>query len=239
MDQITEKIIELLECECEVIAPQPNANLVMKAYEQAKEEGKEQGFYPVLLVPNEDILERLKSSKGVEAYLTEYKKHQGKDILSGYLQELRLCLEKQGEPWEEVLSTVERGQPVDEYIGFIPEEWDMTFEVILAKVPTTRPWEVFAWIPVGGWNECPPTEYMIAVMKEWYESYGFETVVITSDMIEGAPDHRPQTAEEAMEIATNQYAFCPDLVEQCCGDATIGQLADTLLQSDVWFFWWD
>ena len=43
----------------------------------------------------------------------------------------------------------------------------------------------------------------------------------------------------AMELAMEQYAFCPDTVDQGPEDASIGWLADTLRQSDKWFFWWD
>ena len=46
-------------------------------------------------------------------------------------------------------------------------------------------------------------------------------------------------AAKAMELAMEQYAFCPDAVDQGPEDASIGWLADTLRQSDKWFFWWD
>ena len=39
--------------------------------------------------------------------------------------------------------------------------------------------------------------------------------------------------------AQEQYAFCPDVVDQGGEDATVGALADTLRQSDKWYFWWD
>ncbi len=42
-----------------------------------------------------------------------------------------------------------------------------------------------------------------------------------------------------MEVAQEQYAFCPDVVDQGGEDATVGALADTLRQSDKWYFWWD
>ena len=42
-----------------------------------------------------------------------------------------------------------------------------------------------------------------------------------------------------MEVATEQYGFCPDIVDQEQGDPTVGNLADVLWQSTVWYFWWD
>ena len=42
-----------------------------------------------------------------------------------------------------------------------------------------------------------------------------------------------------MEAATEQYGFCPDVIDQGTEDATVGALADVLRQSFVWYFWWD
>ncbi|WP_430384497.1 DUF4253 domain-containing protein, partial [Anaerotruncus colihominis] len=44
---------------------------------------------------------------------------------------------------------------------------------------------------------------------------------------------------KAMEAATEQYGFCPDIVDQEQDDPTVGNLADVLWQSTVWYFWWD
>ena len=42
-----------------------------------------------------------------------------------------------------------------------------------------------------------------------------------------------------MELALQQYAWCPDVVDQGAEDCTVGTLADTLAKSTVWYFWWD
>jgi hypothetical protein len=152
MDLIIKEIIEILSCECEVIGPQEDSRVILEAYKKAKDEGAQSGFTPVILVPDEKLLELMKSAQKPEYYLEESKKHNGKDILDGYLQEIKDCLKRQGEPWEEVVNTVERGQEIDEFIGYMPDDWNETLDVILAKIPTTHPWEVFAWVPMGGWN---------------------------------------------------------------------------------------
>lgn len=50
--------------------------------------------------------------------------------------------------------------------------------------------------------------------------------------------HLESIEEKAMRAAAEQYAFCPDTVEQSASDATICWLADTLRQSKIWYFWW-
>ena len=34
---------------------------------------------------------------------------------------------------------------------------NMTYPLILAKIPVKNPWEIFAYLPFGNWNECPDT----------------------------------------------------------------------------------
>ena len=239
MDKITKKIADLLECEYEILPPAGDPAQILQQYEQAKLEGLEQGYTPVLIVPSEELFELLEKKEAPSYYLEEYKKHKGTEILEGFLQELKNLAEKYGEEWEDVIGEICHGEAMNEFISYTPEDAGETVEVILAKIPVKQPWEVFAWVPMGGWNDCPPTPYMMAIVKEWVNAYGFQPVAIAADMVEGTVPKLPKDEEEAMEIAQQQYAFAPDLVEQCCGDATLGQLADTLSKSNVWFFWWD
>lgn len=42
--------------------------------------------------------------------------------------------------------------------------------------------------------------------------------------------------EEAMEVAVEMYGYCPD-VDQSYD--TLGLLAGSLVDSSVWYLWWD
>ena len=110
-------------------------------------------------------------------------------------------------------------------------------DVILVKVPTTKPYEVLAYFGMGGYNECPFPAEQVAVAKYWYEKYGAVPAAITYDEIEFYVEKPVQTLEEAKKLAIEQYAFCYDLVEQCCG--TFEKLVDGLYKNIQWYFWWD
>ena len=239
MDRLTKKLVKLLDCDYVVVEPQKEASKVMDTYYELRTKGQKEGFTPLIVVPGDELYKRMKAAPPADYYLQEYKKHAGADILAGYLDEIKKDIASSGEDWADVVNEVERGQAVNEFVGFIPADWDETLEVIIAKVPTINPWEVFAWLPMGGFSECPPTEYIISIMKKWYQEWEFVPAVICEDMIEGFAPKKPEDAASAIEIATEHYAFCPDLIEQCCGDCTIGQWADCLLKSDKWFFWWE
>ena len=45
------------------------------------------------------------------------------------------------------------------------------------------------------------------------------------------------TQEQAIELALEQYAYCPDIVLQ--GTETVERLAAEILVAQYWFFWWD
>lgn len=107
----------------------------------------------------------------------------------------------------------------------------------LCLVPTTIPWTVPAYLPFGGWNECPHDEVHVAFLRRWYEQYGAELVVMTRDILEFTVARPPQTREQALTLAWEQYGYCADIVDQ--GTETISNLAASLLNSTVWFFWWD
>ncbi len=132
-----------------------------------------------------------------------------------------------------------RGQPDDTAPG-VTDFQSFKFgpyAVSLAYVPVTEPWQVFRHIPIGGWNECPEAETIMAFCKKMYEQFGAAPAAVSDDALELVPARRPD-AEEAYRLAQEMFAFCPDIV--CQGDTpSIHALADSLTKSDVWYFWWD
>ncbi|WP_056501417.1 DUF4253 domain-containing protein [Sphingomonas sp. Leaf22] len=109
--------------------------------------------------------------------------------------------------------------------------------VHIVTLPTRTSWEVPAYLRWGGWNACPPAEYQCAMLRRWQERYGAELVGIDRDTIELRVKRRPRDRAEALALAHECYAYCPDTVDQ--GVDTIEALAATLMASDWWFFWWD
>lgn len=109
--------------------------------------------------------------------------------------------------------------------------------VYLARIPTVHPWEIPAHLKYGGWNDCPAPECHVAVFKDWTQRFDLEIYGVTSDVIECAIRRPPGTKAAALALAREQFLYCTDIVFQ--GTESISLLAATLLDSDVWYFWWD
>ena len=137
---------------------------------------------------------------------------------------------------EERMGEISGGEGIDSFLGLRDFSGSKTMPVLLAEIPAQNPWEVFAWLPFGGWNSCPANEEHMAVSKYWFESYGAVPALMTHDVLEYVLP-APVSREKSVELALEQYAYCADIVDQ--GVETVGRLADGLAQSTVWFFWWD
>lgn len=110
-------------------------------------------------------------------------------------------------------------------------------EVFIALIPTDSSWKVPAYLRIGGWNECPGAEVHSMMFKYWLEKHGARVACVADDVIEFQVEHPPQTREQALQLAKEQYIYCADIVQQ--GTESIEALASALLKAPVWYFWWD
>lgn len=121
----------------------------------------------------------------------------------------------------------------------------------IGLVELSDPAELFARLGYGGWNECPEPHVHVALHRDWRARFGAEPVAVCSDVVEcavprtlldaaraeGADPAEPAARKQALDLAREQYAYCPDIVDQ--GAESVGQLAATLPESTRWYFWWD
>lgn len=49
----------------------------------------------------------------------------------------------------------------------------------------------------------------------------------------------PATRDEALRVAAERFAFCPDNVWQLNGGRLLETYADHLVGKAAWTFWWD
>ena len=253
--ELAEALMEYLDCECTYFPSMKDDDPIMSAYSYAKRESVKEGFVPVLIkADDETLLECLVMNadpdNDADCYefdlktVTEYRKKvlsapikDGKAILEELTGQRKEEAEDDDLDWdEEVLGEMEGGEPNDRFANYWNDDTGMTYPLILAKIPVKNPWEIFAYLPFGNWNECPDTPDLMAVAKYWFEQHGAIPAAMSHDELEFELP-TPISKERAMEVAVEQYGFCPDLDQN--EDGSIGSLADVLWQSTAWYFWWD
>ena len=248
-------IMEYLDCECTYFPSMKDDDPIMAAYGYAKRDSAQEGFVPVLIkADDETLLECLVMNadpdNDADFYefdlktVTEYRKKMlstsvkdGQAVLEELIGQRKEEAEDDDMDWdEEILGEMEGGEPNDRFSSYWDDDTEMTYPLILAEIPVKNPWEIFAYLPFGNWNDCPDTPDLMAAAKYWFEQYGAVPAAMSHDELEFLLP-APVPKEKAMDVAVELYGFCPDLDQN--EDGSIGSLADVLWQSTVWYFWWD
>ena len=255
--ELAKAMMEYLNCECTYFPAMADDDPIMSAYNYAKRESVKEGFVPVLIKADDEILWEClimnsdPDSDGEDDYafdpdkVAEYREKMlatflkdGKMVLEEMIGQRKEEAEDDDMDWDEdILGEMVGGYDNRRFSSYWNSDSKMTYPLILAKIPVKNPWEIFAYLPFGGWNECPNTPELMAVAKYWFEQHGAVPAAMTHDELEFTLP-APVPEEKAMGTAVEQYGFCPDVVDQE-EDPTVGNLADVLRQSTVWYFWWD
>ena len=255
---LAEAMMEYLDCECTYFPSMTDDDPIMSAYNYAKRESIKEGFVPVLIKADDEILWEClimnsdPDSDGEDDFafdpdkVAEYRKkmlsapvENSKAVLEEMIGQRKEEAEDDDMDWdEEILGEMEGGYDNRRFSSYWNSDNNMTYPLILAKIPVKNPWEIFAYLPFGGWNECPNTPELMAVAKYWFEQHGAVPAAMSHDELEFLLP-APVSEKEAIDVAVELYGFCPDVIDQGPEDATVGALADVLRQSTVWYFWWD
>lgn len=249
--ELAREMMVFLDCPSRCFGPMEDGSQLILAYKESLTESKKGGFFPVLVKVEEILWECLLMNsdeeqesgiplKGIRAYrkkLTE----QASLPMGEVLLARQIALRKQESMEDEldwkydIIGQIGDGVEVNHFTSYWNCQTGMTDEVILAEIPVRNPWEIFAWLPMGGWNACPEPLEMMAVARYWFLEYGAVAAAITHDELEFRLD-KPVPAKRAVILAEEQYGFCPDCIIRNVG--SVGKLADTLARSRVWYFCW-
>ena len=239
-------IMELLGCPCDYFPAGSRESAVIAAYKEARE--KSGGAYvPIIVSVSDTLRECIKEYGETAEELREYREKMLSEPLADGAKWLSDIAAEYKDNMGDRFAADVLGEYIDDesnandrlvgFLGFdFKNDTRPVNECILVKIPANNPWEVFAWLPFGGWNECPAPEIMMAVGKHWYERHGAVPATISHSVLEfAAPPVRDRKA--AFGLALEHMAFCGDCIFQ--GDLTVGRRADSLSKSSLWYFWWD
>lgn len=219
---------------CEAVALDEGLNSVelSKIYLETLADGQENGYTPVIIFLDEYLEEtveyNMRKAENASAYVSSILSNDhsyGKKWLDDKYDEWMSFF---GDDAEDLL--MEDFVSGDDFLAFVqsgaldlmpspsPDE-----DVYLLKVPTAAPYEIIAYIPFGGWNDCPDPDDMIAVCKYWYDTYGAIPSAITYDTLTFYLKEPLTERTVDSEVVKEQFAFGLDMN----------------YQDNAWLFWWD
>lgn len=252
--ELAQSLIRVVNCPCQVFPKGGTVQEVNEAYHKAFARGRKEGFFPALLCVDDVVAEWLGILED-ESYSKEnilkQDRQDGADILKKRYEEyMEDYVDDMGEGGDgtdsqeelvlsELMGEMGGGEELNEMTAFVSYTEPGIQETILFEIPVKNPWELIAWLPMGGWNECPEASEMMAVCRYWYEQYGAIPAAFSHDTLEFVLEKPVEGEEVLWKLAKEHYAFCPDRADQSTANGTIGEVADSLRQSKVWFFWWD
>ena len=210
---------------------------IMQTWLDAYERGRLEGFHPVLLEIDDNLVDSLEEIMNDADGFDQRKNMLLNDSLIDAKEFLRLELEdlKESyvsdgglEEWEKYVVGVDLQFEALHNFNFSCDN------ILLVEVPVQQPWQIFAHIPFGGWNSCPEDAEHMAVAKYWHEKYNAVVAHISSDTLEY---YVPQPVSgDSMSLAEEQMGYCPDLLQN---DINLTTLARMNQASHVWNCWWD
>ncbi|MET8857815.1 DUF4253 domain-containing protein [Streptomyces sp. NPDC004579] len=110
----------------------------------------------------------------------------------------------------------------------------------LALVPARRSADIPAAI---GWpgplNHESDVARLCAVLRSWEDRFGIRVVALTFDQLVLSVAAPPSTAAEAVAVAAEHFAFCPDNITQGHHEGLREYAEQEVLNGRVWSFWWD
>ncbi|QKG19113.1 hypothetical protein ACTIVE_0749 [Actinomadura verrucosospora] len=91
----------------------------------------------------------------------------------------------------------------------------------------------------GPLNYTNDTGEIASVVRSWEDRFGARVVGAAFSDLYLSVSAPPSTHEEALRIAAEHFAFCPDDIWQNSTPATLTSYAEGLIGLNAWEFWWD
>ncbi|MFD8965162.1 DUF4253 domain-containing protein [Streptomyces sp. NPDC059568] len=98
-------------------------------------------------------------------------------------------------------------------------------------------------LTAAGWggpaNYDNDTAKFSAVVRDWERRFGARVVAVGFDTLHLSVVAPPMSAEGALLVAAEHFAFCPDNIWQGSRPHTLDAYAERIVGMNSWDFWWD
>ena len=196
-------------------------------------DGKEEGYTPIFLTVDDYLLKTFKitmANENTDNMMDIFNKNLEKAKNINPIELFNKFIEQSMDKYftEDDYKFDDSNKNNLKFLTIFNNEGNLKDNVILVKVPTTKPYEILAYFGMGSEG--------IATVKYWYQKYRAVPAAITYDEIEFYVERPVLTFEEAKKLAIEQYAFCYGLLWECYD--TLDELASAIYKNVHWYFWW-
>ncbi|OLT13330.1 hypothetical protein BJF79_20785 [Actinomadura sp. CNU-125] len=137
-------------------------------------------------------------------------------------------------------SMTSRGEPDSFAIGYAEHLTDRLSSLRLGLAAAEQGSDALVSI---GWsgplNHTNDTGEIASVVRGWEDRFGARVVGAGFSDLYLSVSAPPSTDEEALRLAAEHFAFCPDNIWQNTNPATLTSYARGLIGLNAWEFWWD
>ncbi len=123
--------------------------------------------------------------------------------------------------------------------NYVGSGWTKNTIFYIGLIKSPAPWQIAAQLAFGCWNDCPCPEIHVAFHHYWYSQYAMEPIIFEFDSLVCRVGNPPNTLEDALRLAREIVAYCPDYINLASRPVTLKDVAAELLNNTVWAFWWD
>ena len=238
-----------IDCPSKLIRSGTDVNEVNQRYLSGLKYGAEWGFSTVIIPVSQELANYLyqaehgqplsidKLRERRSTMLWESKTVAGDAFIRSSFEQKISYMESRNINVQGFVNAKVQGKAINCFSSFV-SQGKTVCDIIMAQIPTTNPWEVFIWLPIGGINGAPSDQNLMAVSKTWYDVCGALPAVLSYAAVEYFVPHGRPSPEEALEIAKGHFAVCPERVLRLTKSHCLGELADTLTKSCVWYLGW-
>lgn len=220
--------------------------VVWKTWQALRDASGESGLVPLILGGMESFAAHLETlglafeepELAIDPLLEEAAMVVLPDLIASRL-EIHLCEEGEWPGGSSADSSGGSGGSRD-FGPLLPEDDDLIY-MGLIRGPLGKPVnpsELPVWLLFGGFADCPQPFQHPAWLKHWEHRYGAVVSAIGADYLSCTVERPPGAGDRsaAMELAREQYAYCPSVVED--GGGTLAEHAATLVESRHWLLVW-
>lgn len=201
--------------------------VVESSYSYKKRLGVEEGYFPLIIVPSEELWDKIIKNvdpknykdfnykftkRNVTSFKNKYIKkvlHDGESLVKDYLDSCHDELEQIDSELKGVRCNLKIKTIDPQFEAIWDHKTEQTKECLLASVSVDEPWKLLSYVPIS--LDCYNLSFdrLMAILKYWYDKYGVSLALISNEFLEFTLE-KELSKPKAVALIQEICAICKD-----------------------------